>query len=90
MIVSQRTKEFSNTSGPSIARGKIIQGLGGCARYGPDRCFISAYDAATGKPLWHAGLGTNTSNGPQTYLLDGRQYIVVGAGDSLYAFALHQ
>ena len=23
-----------------------------------------AYDAATGKPLWHAGLGTNTSNGP--------------------------
>ncbi len=26
-----------------------------------------AYDAATGKPLWHAGLGSNTSNGPQTY-----------------------
>ncbi len=47
-----------------------------------------AYDAATGKPLWHAGLGTNTSNGPQTYLLDGRQHIVVGAGDTLYAFAL--
>jgi alcohol dehydrogenase (cytochrome c) len=49
-----------------------------------------AYDAANGKPLWHAGLGTNTSNGPQTYLLDGRQYIVVGAGDSLYAFTLQQ
>jgi alcohol dehydrogenase (cytochrome c) len=47
-----------------------------------------AYDAANGKPLWHAGLGVNTSNGPQTYLLDGRQYIVVGAGDALYAFAL--
>jgi alcohol dehydrogenase (cytochrome c) len=26
-----------------------------------------AYDAATGKPLWHAGLGTNTSNGPETF-----------------------
>jgi len=47
-----------------------------------------AYDAATGKPLWHAGLGTNTSNGPQTFLLDGRQFVVVGAGDALYAFAL--
>ncbi len=47
-----------------------------------------AYDAATGKPLWHAGLGANTSNGPQTFLLDGRQYVVVGAGDSLFAFAL--
>ena len=47
-----------------------------------------AYDASTGRPLWHAGLGTNTSNGPQTYLLDGHQYVVVGAGDALYAFAL--
>src|SRR4029077_9061909 len=47
-----------------------------------------AYDPATGKPLWHVGLGTNTSNGPETYLLDGRQYIVVGAGDTLYAFTL--
>jgi glucose dehydrogenase len=46
-----------------------------------------AYAAATGTPLWHAGLGTNTTNGPQTFLLDGRQY-VVGAGDTLYAFAL--
>jgi alcohol dehydrogenase (cytochrome c) len=47
-----------------------------------------AYDPATGKPLWHVGLGTNTSNGPETYLLDGRQYVVVGAGDVLYAFTL--
>ena len=47
-----------------------------------------AYDPLTGKPLWHAGLGTNTSNGPETYLLDGRQYVVVGAGDTLYAFTL--
>ena len=47
-----------------------------------------AYDASTGKPLWHAGLGSNTSNGPQTFLLDGRQYVVVGAGDQLFAFRL--
>ena len=47
-----------------------------------------AYDVATGKPLWHAGLGANTSNGPQTFMLDGKQYVVVGAGDSLFAFAL--
>jgi len=48
-----------------------------------------AYDPLTGKPLWHAGLGTNTSNGPETFMLDGRQFVVVGAGDTLYAFALH-
>ena len=47
-----------------------------------------AYDASSGKPLWHAGLGATTSNGPQTFMVDGRQLIVVGAGDTLYAFAL--
>jgi acido-empty-quinoprotein group A len=47
-----------------------------------------AYDARTGTPLWHAGLGVNTSNGPETFLLDGRQFVVVGAGDTLYAFYL--
>jgi acido-empty-quinoprotein group A len=46
-----------------------------------------AFDASTGNPLWHAGIG-NTTNAPETYLLDGRQYVVVGAGDSLYAFYL--
>jgi len=49
--------------------------------------FVS-YDAQTGTPLWHAGLGVNTSNGPETFLLDGKQFIVVGAGDTLYAFSL--
>ena len=34
------------------------------------------------------GLHTSITNGPITYELDGTQYVVVGAGDSLYAFAL--
>ena len=51
-VIADPSKGYSNTSGPIVARGKIIQGLQGCSRYGPDRCFISAYDAATGKQLW--------------------------------------
>jgi alcohol dehydrogenase (cytochrome c) len=47
-----------------------------------------AYNAKTGKPLWHAGLNVNHSNGPSTWMLDGRQYVIVGAGDTLYAFVL--
>jgi alcohol dehydrogenase (cytochrome c) len=61
-VIADRNLGFSNTSGPIVARGgKVIQGLQGCTRFGPDRCFISAYDAATGKLLWkfntlaHAG-----------------------------------
>ncbi len=46
-----------------------------------------AFDAENGTPLWHAGIG-NTSNAPESYMLDGKQYVVVAAGDSLYAFYL--
>ena len=49
---------------------------------------LIAFDPLTGRILWHAGLGANVSNGPETYLLDGQQYLVVGAGDSLFAFTV--
>jgi acido-empty-quinoprotein group A len=51
---------------------------------------LIAYDPANGKILWHAGLGANVSNGPETYLLDDRQYLVIGAGDLLYAFTVEE
>ena len=47
-----------------------------------------AFDAATGKILWHTRLGAPVANGPMTYQLDNRQYLVVGAGDSLYGFTM--
>jgi alcohol dehydrogenase (cytochrome c) len=50
---------------------------------------LVAYEAATGKILWHARLG-QISNAPQTYLLDGHQYVLQAAGDTLYAFVLNQ
>ena len=40
-----------------------------------------------GETLWHAPTG-RVGNGPITYELDGRQYIVVGARNALVAFAL--
>jgi alcohol dehydrogenase (cytochrome c) len=49
---------------------------------------LVARDPANGKPLWHARLG-NVTNAPGTYLLDGRQYIVVAAGDKIYSFRLY-
>ena len=49
---------------------------------------LVARDVATGKPLWHARLGS-VSNTPQTYLLDGKQHVLVAAGDTLYTFTLY-
>jgi len=48
-----------------------------------------AYDVATGNPLWHTQLGQNTSNAAETYMVDGKQYVLVAANDTLYAFALY-
>ena len=49
---------------------------------------LIAWNPENGKQLWHFKLPANVSNGPMTYELDGRQYVIVGAGESLYAFAL--
>jgi len=53
----------------------------------PSGNFI-AYEALTGRILWHAHLIAPVANGPMSYELDGRQYVVAGAGDSLYGFTL--
>ena len=50
---------------------------------------LVAYAAATGKPLWHARIGA-TGNAPETYLLDGQQYLLATGGDQLYAFVLNR
>lgn len=40
-----------------------------------------AYDKATGKVVWETDLPAGTTAGPMTYLLKGKQYIVVPIGD---------
>jgi alcohol dehydrogenase (cytochrome c) len=51
--IADRTKgNYAETSGSIVINGKIIQGLVGCDRYGSEACYISAYDANTGKQLW--------------------------------------
>jgi alcohol dehydrogenase (cytochrome c) len=43
---------YATNSGPLIANGLIIQGMGTCTVYEDNKCFISAYDPETGKQLW--------------------------------------
>jgi alcohol dehydrogenase (cytochrome c) len=49
---------------------------------------LVALDPANGKVVWHTNLDANVSNGTETYLLDGKQYLIVGAGPQLYAYKL--
>jgi alcohol dehydrogenase (cytochrome c) len=68
--------------------GGLLATAGGLVFGGDAGGNIVAYNAATGSPLWHSRIGQVT-NGPQTYLLDGRQQILVAAGDTLYVFGLY-
>jgi alcohol dehydrogenase (cytochrome c) len=49
---------------------------------------LVAFDATNGTPLWHSRIGS-PSNAPQTYGLDGKQYVIVAVNDTLYAFSLY-
>lgn len=51
---------------------------------------LVAYDAVSGQPLWHAYLGTQVSNAPESYMLDGHQHVLVAAGDTMSFFTLNQ
>jgi alcohol dehydrogenase (cytochrome c) len=56
---------------------------------GPSQDLV-ALNATTGEALWHARLNAGLSNGPITYEMDGLQYLVVGAGDTLWAFVMNR
>ena len=78
---------FRNTSGPVVVDGRVVQGLGGCGRY-TRGCFISAYDATTGQPLWRFNTvaradepGGNTWANVPNYLRGGGETWITGSYD---------
>jgi alcohol dehydrogenase (cytochrome c) len=42
----------ASSSGPIVANGLVLEGMGGCSRYEENKCFISAYDPDTGEQRW--------------------------------------
>jgi alcohol dehydrogenase (cytochrome c) len=73
--------------GSSQQPGLLSTGGGLVFSGDPSGNFI-AFDAATGRIVWHASLAAQLTNSPQTYRLDGRQYVTVAAADTLFAFYL--
>ena len=49
-----------------------------------------AFDAQSGKNLWHYQTGSALYAGATTYMLDGRQYVLMPSGTTLTAFALSE
>ena len=68
--VEAASREYDISSGPLVAKGKVLQGITSCSRIQPGGCFIQALDANTGAKLWRFNTlarpgepGGNTWNG---------------------------
>jgi alcohol dehydrogenase (cytochrome c) len=73
----------------SIAAGVLATGgnlVFGAIRDGN----LVALDANTGQPLWHFQTGTTLGASAMSYAVDGRQFVAIAAGNTVYAFALPQ
>jgi acido-empty-quinoprotein group A len=75
---------------PSTVGASILTTASNLVITGDDQKNAIVYSADEGQIIWHHELSANESGGVITYLLDGKQYIVFGAGDSLYAWSLPQ
>jgi PQQ-dependent dehydrogenase (methanol/ethanol family) len=49
---------------------------------------IVALDARSGKYLWHFQTGATIAASPISYAIDGRQFVAIAAGNTVYAFVL--
>jgi alcohol dehydrogenase (cytochrome c) len=66
----------------------MLATAGGLLFAGDGQGNLVAHDAANGKPLWNTRIGGIT-NAPQTFMLDGRQYLIVATGDTVWAFVMY-
>ncbi|HUC78565.1 MAG TPA: PQQ-dependent dehydrogenase, methanol/ethanol family [Vicinamibacterales bacterium] len=85
-VTGDRKWEFRYTS---VSSSGVLTTASGLVFAGDGDGNIMAFDSRTGKNLWHYQLGFPMSaTAGTTYMLDGRQYLLVPSGSVLTAFAL--
>jgi PQQ-dependent dehydrogenase (methanol/ethanol family) len=91
------SEQFGNVSAVDYNTGKIawqvktplpmmggaLTTAGGLVFAGEGDGWFRAYDAKTGKVLWSFFAGAGVNAPPASYSVDGKQYIVVGAGGNV-------
>ena len=83
-ITGERRWEIAH---PSPSWAGVLSTAGGVVFSGTNEGEIIAADSRTGKELWRHSLGAPIYAPPTTYMIDGRQYVVMPAGMTLTAFA---
>jgi alcohol dehydrogenase (cytochrome c) len=80
---------WSHDLGDGAGAAGVLTTTTGVAFTGDNAGNALALRTSDGATLWHAGIG-RVGNGAITYEMDGRQFVVMGGGSSLYAWALPQ
>jgi alcohol dehydrogenase (cytochrome c) len=68
--------------------GGTLSTASGLVFAGEDDGNVMAFDAATGKNLWRLQTGAALRAGPMSFMLNGKQYVVVASGGTVIAFGL--
>jgi alcohol dehydrogenase (cytochrome c) len=66
----------------------LLSTAGGLVFGGTEEGNFFALDADTGKPLWDVQLGAAVKANPMGFAVDGKQYVAIAAGYSLFVFGL--
>jgi len=75
---------------PSPSWSGILSTGGGLVFSGSNEGNVYALDAKTGAALWQFQTGGGVHSNPATFLVEGRQFVSVGAGRAVFAFAIPQ
>jgi alcohol dehydrogenase (cytochrome c) len=73
---------------PTPSWAGVLSTASGVVFSGTNEGEVLAADSRTGKELWRYSVGAPIYAPPTTYMIDGRQYVVMPAGMTLTAFAL--
>ena len=85
-VTGERRWEFRF---PTPTFAGVMSTASGLVFAGDNEGNFSAFDSRTGKPLWHYPTGSNIwGAAAMTYMLDGRQFVIIPSGTMLTAFAL--
>jgi quinoprotein glucose dehydrogenase len=72
---------ITGTGAPAINNGLVVTQSGLVFGAGLDN-HIRAWDSTTGQPVWSARFGGNFTGSPVMYLMNGKQYLLVAAGNT--------
>ncbi|MDE1175756.1 MAG: acido-empty-quinoprotein group A [Edaphobacter sp.] len=79
---------WSHELGEGAAGSGVLTTASGLLFTGNSSGTFLALDSKSGKTLWHAYSGSSINGGPETYEIDGKQYVLMTSGGVVFSWRL--